>query len=503
MNETTFAARASALLERSIDRGRSSGALAPGRILLPLFALHHLSQYVGKGAEDPWQHVRNRVVHARGPADSAERCLTELAAAVERKMPGLEKVFTAGFLPDLAPFEAMLPFWITALDQLGRPDAAGQEGKSFALWFDETLDDLAMRSTVGVQQWATPRRLAELAVSLLQPEPQERITDVCHGLGAMLAATVRTTMHSPGERYSGTLSGQEIDRSIAQLAKLRLFLLTGDASQLHVGDALRRPREMAEGGLIRYDVVFAHPPFGQRLAERDFAEQDPYGRFRWGRVGRSTAELAFAQHAIASLEPCGRAAILLPPGPLSRAGSDAGVREALVREDMIEAVLGLPAGLLPGLSSEIALVVINLAKRPDRRGNVLFIDASGERAATARDPSAWRRLADEIVNTHRGTTPGLGHSCALVTARSIEQNDFSLRPRAYIARLSSPPPHGHREVGVPQLSADALSFEEKARMLASEMDRRVADYLANAANHARSQRTNIGARSGNDRRSRP
>ena len=481
MDEAPFASRASALLERGVDRGRMSGALAPARLLLPLFALHHLSGSVGTSShEDQWRRLRNRVVHARGPEDRAEKCLGELAAAIECELPALDRVFTARLLPDLAPFEALLPFWIMELDRLGRAETDGAERFSFAAWFDEALDELAMRTAVGVQQWATPRPLADLTVALMRPRPDERVADVCYGLGTLLAATARADAR---EAASCSIpSGQEIDPSIAHLAKLRLFLLTGDATQLHVGDALRRPAERPQGGLEQYDVVFAHPPFGHRLADVDFAGDDPHGRFRFGRVGRSTAELTFAQHAVASLKPGGRAAILLPPGPLFRGGGDVGVREALVREDLVEAVIGLPAGLLPGLSMEVALLVVNSVKPPDRRRSVLFIDASGEREAVRRDPVAWESLVGRIRDLYRGHAvdePGL---CATVTTLSIESEAFSLQPRAYVVRPELPARNAP-EVEIGHGLAEAAALEEQARACAGELDRLVTRFVAGEAEH--------------------
>lgn len=317
---------------------------------------------------------------------------------------------------------------------------------------------------------------------------------------SLLAATARAGAREAAASCL-SLSGQEIDPSIAHLAKLRLFLLTEDATQLHVGDALRRPAERPEGGLERYDVVFAHPPFGHRLADADFAERDPHGRFRFGRVGRSTAELAFAQHAVASLKPGGRAAILLPPGPLFRGGSDVGVREALVREDLVEAVIGLPAGVLPGLSMEVALLVVNFVKPPDRRRSVLFIDASGEREAVRRNPAAWDTLVGRIRGAYWGQAvdePGL---CATATTLSIESEAFSLQPRAYVAppeRASSNAPG----VEIAQGLAEAAVLEERARACAAELDRLVARFVVDETEHDAHGQRGAGNRPGGRKGSR-
>ena len=100
----------------------------------------------------------------------------------------------------------------------------------------------------------------------------------------------------------------------------------------------------------------------------------------WGVPPQGRADYAFFQHIAKSLDPkTGRAAILFPHGVLFRR-DEAALREALVKSDLVEAVLGMGEGLFYNSPMPAAIVVMRTRKDPVRRGKVLFIDASKEMA---------------------------------------------------------------------------------------------------------------------------
>lgn len=449
------------LLQASVDSSRAIGP--PGtttRALLGVCACRHLA---GRNSEldDTWRNIRSMGRYSRPHAADA---LMQLADRIERTHPELEDVFTRHLFSNLPALESMLDEWIWRLNVADETDP-----QHFGLWFDQTCD-AAAGPGVGGLQFSTPRPLANLMVRLVAPAAGERIHDPCAGFGTLLATTAGQVS---GGAQPISLSGQEVDPNIAALARLRLYLLGARNIRIHVGDVLREPRfvegsrhQFGSGQLETFDVLLCDPPYGQRLGNNDFARHDPHGRFRYGPPGRTSSDMAFLQHALASLRPNGRAIALISHGPLLRGGADVLVRKSMLEDNVIEAVIGLPAGTLPGLSIEPALLILRGpdAAKHDHNRRVLFMDCSQRRDALA-NTGTWQAFADEIVSTYtRGRHPGC--SASHVRLAAVNDSPFSLQPRRYVTRDDLTPP-----VDVIAALNEAATLEREAIRQTAIMER--------------------------------
>ncbi|NJW54748.1 N-6 DNA methylase, partial [Salinimicrobium oceani] len=103
---------------------------------------------------------------------------------------------------------------------------------------------------------------------------------------------------------------------------------------------------------------------------------DPYGRFQYGIPPRGYADLAFLQHMIAVLKQDGKAGVVLPHGTLFRGSSEGKIRKALLKADLVEGVVGLPAKLFYNTGIPASIWIINKNKTEDQKGRVTIIDAS-------------------------------------------------------------------------------------------------------------------------------
>src|SRR5215208_8225637 len=145
------------------------------------------------------------------------------------------------------------------------------------------------------------------------------------------------------------------------------------------GDTIREPKLLDEDGNLRqFDLVIANPPFSLKNWGREAAESDPWRRFRFGLPPKTKGELAFVQHMVAVLNSTGRMAVVMPHGVLFRGGSEGKIRKGLVEEDLIETIIGLPTNLFYGTGIPAAILALNRGKTLERRGKVLFVDASRE-----------------------------------------------------------------------------------------------------------------------------
>ncbi|MCP2036956.1 N-6 DNA methylase [Chryseobacterium sp. HSC-36S06] len=120
----------------------------------------------------------------------------------------------------------------------------------------------------------------------------------------------------------------------------------------------------------------ANPPYSIKSWDRKSFENDPYGRNIWGTPPQGCADYAFEQHIQRSLnEQNGRSISLWPQGFLDR-NSEEDIRTSFIMSDRIEAVIGLGRNLFYNSGMESCLVISRTKKVEERKGKILFINAS-------------------------------------------------------------------------------------------------------------------------------
>ena len=97
----------------------------------------------------------------------------------------------------------------------------------------------------------------------------------------------------------------------------------------------------------------------------------------------SRGDYAFISHMVASAkEQCGRIAVVCPHGVLFRDASERHIRRALLQENLLDAVIGLPPKLFQTTSIPVVILIFDKARQPGgkhaKRTDVLFIDAAAD-----------------------------------------------------------------------------------------------------------------------------
>jgi type I restriction enzyme M protein len=129
--------------------------------------------------------------------------------------------------------------------------------------------------------------------------------------------------------------------------------------------------------LMRFNVVVANPPFSLDKWGAEKAIGDPHNRYHRGVPPKSKADFAFISHMIeTTYETDGRVGVIVPNGVLFRGSSEGTIRQRLVEENLLEAVIGLPANLFFGTGIPAAILLFNRGKGTNT--DVLFIDTSKE-----------------------------------------------------------------------------------------------------------------------------
>ncbi|MGB2247588.1 MAG: type I restriction-modification system subunit M [Alcanivorax sediminis] len=286
-------------------------------------------------------------------------------------------------------------------------------------------------------EFYTPSEVVQLLVSLLKPHAGMRIYDPTAGSGGMLVQT-RNYLAKHGENPSNlSLYGQEMNLNTWAICKMNMFLHGVYSADIKKGDTLREPQHTEAGALMTFDRVIANPPFSLKKWGKEEADADAYGRFPYGTPPKDAGDLAFVQHMIASLNAEGMMGVVMPHGVLFRGSSEKAIRQGILNDDLLEAVIGLPAALFYGTGIPACLLIINKAKPIERKGKVLFINSELEYEEGKNQNKLRQQDIDKIVHTFENFEEIKRYS-KVVPLAEIEENDFNLNIRRYAD--TSPPP---------------------------------------------------------------
>ena len=239
--------------------------------------------------------------------------------------------------------------------------------------------DVNKRNKAG--EFYTPRSVVRMMVEILDPREGESIYDPACGTGGMLLAAIEHVERKGGDprTFFGKIYGQEKNLTTSSVARMNLVLHGIEDFQVVREDTLRSPAftDSSTGGIATFDCVVANPPFSLKEWGREIWENDPWGRNAYGLPPDSYGDFAWVQHMVASMaEKTGRMAVVLPQGALFRKAAEGKIRTALLKEDLIEAVIGLAPNLFYGTGLAGSVVVLRKAKPRKRKKKVLIVDAS-------------------------------------------------------------------------------------------------------------------------------
>ncbi len=286
-------------------------------------------------------------------------------------------------------------------------------------------------------EFYTPTEVVQTLVTLLKPHAGQRIYDPTVGSGGMLIQT-RNYLASHGENPANlSLYGQEMNLNTWAICKMNMFLHGVFNADIRKGDTLRDPQHTRQGELMTFDRVIANPPFSLKKWGKEEAEHDPYGRFPYGTPPKDAGDLAFVQHMIASLNAEGIMGVVMPHGVLFRGSSEKAIRQGILDDDLLEAVIGLPSGLFYGTGIPACLLIINKNKPAERQGKVLFINSELEYEEGKNQNKLRPQDIEKIVAAFNDYAEIKRYS-RVVELSEIQENDYNLNIRRYAD--TSPPP---------------------------------------------------------------
>lgn len=373
-----------------------------------------------------WDDIRAVTSNIGGTILKAMRAIE---AANPDTLPG---VFGDGdwgnknLLPDSTLLDLIEHFSTQTLSIANLPE--DELGNGYEFLIKKFADD----SGHTAQEFYTNRTLVHLMTLMLEPRPGESVYDPTCGTGGMLISAVAEVKRQGREWRSLRLYGQELNYGTSAIARMNLFLHGITDGHIAHGDTLSRPAFLNEQGQLQtFDVILANPPYSIKAWNRDAFAKDPYGRNIWGVPPQGRADYAFFQHIAKSLDPkTGRAAILFPHGVLFRR-EEAALREAMVKSDLIECVLGLGAGLFYNSPMEAVVVTLRTTKPAEHQGKLLFINAVNEVAREQAQSFLRHSHQQKILAAYRGFTD-IDQFATVATLDQIAEKAHSLAIPLYI-----------------------------------------------------------------------
>lgn len=285
-------------------------------------------------------------------------------------------------------------------------------------------------------EFYTPSEVVQLLVALLEPHAGMRIYDPTTGSGGMLVQT-RNYLKEHGENPANlSLFGQEMNLNTWAICKMNMFLHGVQNADIRKGDTLREPKHTNGGELMTFDRVIANPPFSLSKWGKDECDKDGFGRFPYGTPPKDAGDLAFVQHMIASTNNEGMVGVVMPHGVLFRGSSEKAIRQGILEDDLLEAVIGLPSGLFYGTGIPACLLIINKNKAAERKGKVLFINSELEFEEGKNQNKLRPQDIAKIVETFNNYVD-VKRYAKVVNFSEIAENDFNLNIRRYAD--TSPP----------------------------------------------------------------
>ena len=316
-------------------------------------------------------------------------------------------------------------------------------------------------------EFYTPGEVSTLVARLTKSAPGARICDPTCGSGSLL---IKAAQAIGSDNFS--LYGQEANGSTWALAVMNMFLHGFDNAVIRWGDTIRNPKLKEGDALMKFDTVVANPPFSLDKWGADEAAADTYNRFWRGTPPKSKGDWAFISHMIeTTYEGKGKVGVVVPHGVLFRGASEGRIRQKTIEENILEAVIGLPANLFFGTGIPAAVLIFNRGK--GKNENVLFIDASQTYEPGKNQNKLREEDINRIVETYRKFNTGklkagvVEEKYAYVATRNeIQENDYNLNIPRYVDTFEE-----ETEIDIKAVQGTIHNLEKELVEVQKEMDK--------------------------------
>ena len=308
-------------------------------------------------------------------------------------------------------------------------------------------------------EFFTPSQVSSMLAMLVQAKDGDTIYDPTCGSGSLL---IKAAKQVGTKNFA--LYGQEKNAVTHALSRMNMFLHDINDAEIEWGDTIRNPRLLENDKLKKFDVVVANPPFSLDKWGSEDVVGDIHNRFEFGIPPKTKGDYAFILHMLASLNENGRMAVVMPHGVLFRGSSEGKIRQQILENNLLDAVVGLPANLFFGTSIPASVLVFSKQKTTN---DVLFIDASNEFEKGKNQNTLTDANLQKVVDTYNNRTE-LEKYSHVATMEEIKENDYNLNIPRYVDTFEA-----EEYVDIEATKNTILELEAKRNQLKDKM----AEYL--------------------------
>ena len=290
-------------------------------------------------------------------------------------------------------------------------------------------------------EFYTPHEVSQVLSKIVtlnskESDDQFHVYDPTMGSGSLLL-TVQKELPNGDAEGSVDFYGQELNTTTYNLARMNLMMHGVNYRNMNLkrADTLDAdwPFDEKDGVQVpvKFDAVVANPPYSQKWDIKN-VDREKDTRFKgFGVAPASKADYAFVLHGLYHLEKTGTMAIVLPHGVLFRGAAEGKIRKNIIKENLLDAVIGLPANLFYGTSIPTCVLVF---KGREARGNnkdILFIDASNDFEKDKNQNKLTSENIEKIVETYQ-KRKDVDKYAHVASIEEIEENDFNLNIPRYV-----------------------------------------------------------------------
>ncbi|MDA8980014.1 type I restriction-modification system subunit M [Chitinophagales bacterium] len=307
---------------------------------------------------------------------------------------------------------------------------------SMGAGFEFLVKDFAQDTGHTAADFYTNRTVIDLVLKLADPQPGESIYDPACGSGGFLLKTALYLKNKGKEYRNLKLFGQELKVFTTSVARINMFMHGIDEFTLTSGNTIDKPQILEHDEIKQFDVVMSNPEFTVTNWSQAQFTNDPYGRNTLGTPPQGNADYAFQQHILKSLNHRGgRSVTVLPHGVLFR-DAEQEMRQNMIKQDLVEAVIGLGKNLFFGSSMECCLIVCRKNKPSDRKGKVLFIDAKNEIRLERSEAYLKKEHIEKIDSTYKDGLEQDGFSKIISNEDILGTHNGNLSIQLYVKNIT-------------------------------------------------------------------
>lgn len=315
-------------------------------------------------------------------------------------------------------------------------------------------------------EYYTPQEVSELLarITVVGKTQVNKVYDPAVGSGSLLLKFDKVLGKN---NVRQGFYGQEINLTTYNLARINMFLHDVNYADFNLahGDTLLDPAHWDDEP---FEAIVSNPPYSIKW-EGD-ANPLLINDERFAAAGvlapKSKADLAFTMHMLSWLAVNGTAAIVEFPGVLYRGGAEKKIRQYLIDNNYIDAVIQLPPDLFFGTTIATCILVL---KKSKKISDVLFIDASAEFKRLGNKNKLLEEHQTRILDAFTKREPE-DYFATIVSNEDIAANDYNIAVSSYVEAEDT-----RKQVDIVELNAEIARIVARQTELRTAIDEIVAD----------------------------